>query len=249
MIYKIQPGKTGILCALFESFTKKEKPTLVTSGTFQTVIGEQIKVIENDENNAKRVENGLRKIGGNSLVTDIFYALKSGNELKENACFLVAAKCLEKRKNVLGNYADETTLFHYDLCRQIAYETHRMTGFLRFTECSGGFYAAVFSPDNDIIDGVAWHFCERFKGYPFLIADEKRKKILFYDGTRTTIKEITQPVSFFATENDEKFVALFKKYFSSVSIAERKNERLQDGWLPRRYRKHMPEFSAPKNFN
>ena len=249
MIYKIPQGRDGILCALFESFCSKEKPTLVTSGSFQTIFGETIKEIEYSDYTATRVRDGLLKIGGTTLVSRIFYALRSNDEKKENLCFSVASKCLKQRKNILEDYADEDVLTHFDLCRKISYETHRMTGFLRFQECSGNFYAAVFAPDNDILDLVSVHFQKRFKGYPFLIADEKRKKILFYNGQNVTIKKVEENVLLFTTDSEAQYVSLWQKYFSSVSIKERKNQRLQDGWLPRRYRKNMSEFTPPKTFN
>ena len=116
-----------------------------------------------------------------------------------------------------------------------------MHGFLRFAECTGGLYAH-FSPDNDIVDLVAPHFAKRFSGEKFIIHDTKRNLLAVYDGKslKTVLNE--SPVTVYLSTEEEQFRKLWKTYFDSVTIESRKNKRLQDNFLPRRYRKDMTEF-------
>ena len=106
IVYKIPPTKQGILCALFESFTQKEVPNVVTSSDFQPTFDCVVKDIKIDFEIADRVEKGLIKSGGISLLSTLFYALRSNDGLKETTIFSVAHKCLVARKNLVTNYKD-----------------------------------------------------------------------------------------------------------------------------------------------
>lgn len=44
------------------------------------------------------------------------------------------------------------------------------------------------------------------------------------------------------SDKENQMQALWHKYIDSVNIPERPHKKLQDGFLPRRYRKHMSEF-------
>lgn len=248
MIYFTKNGRDGILCALYESFTQKESPSAVYSSSFAPVIGEEVKEIIFDKENADRVKNGIIKHGGISLLSALFYPLRSYSDDKETVVFKAAERCLNMRKNVLDNFSDKFVLRHYELTKQISYEVHRMEGFLRFEEAEGGYYAR-FTPDNDIIDLVAPHFKRRFSDEKFIIHDIKRNKLCFFDGEALHFLKPDKPVTVYLTANEQAYSSLWKKYFKAVSITERKNERLQDNWLPRRYRANMSEFSPPENFN
>jgi hypothetical protein len=39
----------------------------------------------------------------------------------------------------------------------------------------------------------------------------------------------------------DTYVDLFQKYFQTIAIKERTNKRLQDHYMPKRYREYMPE--------
>ncbi|MBQ3119660.1 MAG: DUF4130 domain-containing protein, partial [Peptococcaceae bacterium] len=36
-------------------------------------------------------------------------------------------------------------------------------------------------------------------------------------------------------------IDLFQRYFNTIAIKERTNKRLQDQYMPKRYREYMPE--------
>lgn len=241
--YKFDGSRDGLLCCLFESFVKKEQPCALYADDFQLSIDTVIKIIETNEQNAERVRKGIIKCGGITLLSELFYALRSNDDRKYTVIFNVAYRCLKERRNVLEDFADENVLLHFELRRKISNEVHRMTGFLRFEELASLCIYAHFEPDNDIIDLVAPHFTKRLSNERFIIHDTKRNLLALYDGNRIQIIQNDRPVVAYLSENEAEFKKLWHTYFNSVSIKERKNPRLQDNYLPRRYRKNMSEFS------
>lgn len=242
IVYKFDGTKEGLLTCLYHRFVDKQEPEFIYSTTFQPTFDCSVIEIQTEKEQAQRVKKGLFKLGGVDFLTQLFAPLRSYDGQKENVVFQVAALCLKNRKNVLDDYSDPLILYHYDLCRKISNEAHRIKGFLRFTECRGGYYAE-FEPDNDILDIIAPHFLRRFPTEKLIIRDKKRNLIAACNGKECKIAPCDATFSIILAEDELTFRSLFKTYFNAVNIESRKNKKLQDNYLPRRYRRNMTEFN------
>ncbi len=241
--YQFDGTKSGLLCCLFRAFSKKEEPIAVFSSSFQPSFNTQVILIETDEEIALRVRNGIKKSCGISLLSTVFYCFRSCEDIKETVMFNVLKKCLKAKKNLTDNFADPDVLLLFDLTKKISSEVHRLKGILRFEEVeSGGWYSHV-EPDNDVIDLIAPFFKARFLGEKFIIHDVKRNLIVCCDGVNILKATLDTSLTVYLSSEEFNFKTLWKTYFNSVNIAERKNTKLQDNQLPRRYRKHMTEFN------
>lgn len=240
IVYKFDGTKNGLLTCLFESFTKKEMPFLVTSGYFEQSFDMEVKTIVTDEKNAERVSLGIKKCGGISLLNRLFYVFRSMDGQKENAVFRVAYKCLNLRRDESYNYADADVLYFFDLYQKINTERHRFLGFARFMETESGVLYAPIEPDNDIVDLIAPHFIRRL-AISFIIHDTKRNVAVISDGKKFTKFTPPTPLKVYLSANEEEIEEFWKKYYQSVNIVERKNIRQMLGYMPMRYAKKMIE--------
>lgn len=247
IIYKIVDSPQGLFCALFESFTLKEKPIAVYSKAFQPYFDCRVKQIDISLPNAERVRKGIIKSGGISLLNDALYVLRSDDELKETIVFNVLYKCLSARKNMLDNFSDPDILAFYDLKSKIANEAHLMLGFLRFSKTQNQIYYAEFRPSNDVLELICPHFKRRFKNEKFIIHDTKRNLMGAYNGKELIIFKSDYPITIHLDKEEIEFQNLWKNYFNSVNISGRKNLKQQDNYLPRRYRADMVEFFGNLN--
>ncbi|MBQ2717359.1 MAG: TIGR03915 family putative DNA repair protein [Clostridia bacterium] len=240
IVYKFDSTKEGLLCCLFESFSKKELPELVTSSTFQEQFEMQVKIIETNAVNAERVSKGLIKYGSIALLNRLFYALRSSDSLSENAVFQVAYKCLKNRRDETYNLTDSDVLYFTDLCSKINTERHRYLGFTRFSEAQGGILYAHIEPDNDIVDLIAPHFVKRL-ALRFIIHDVVRNKVVISDGKAFEVFKPTTPLVVYLSPKEKEIEALWQKYYQSVNITERKNLKQMHNFMPRRYEKRLVE--------
>jgi probable DNA metabolism protein len=243
IIYEIDNTLFGLYSAVFESYEKKEIPDIVTSKPlYQMPIGTKIKKIETDEKKANRVQTAIIKYAGEDTVQMLKIALKSCLDEKETICFNYIKKVIDSQKDIAFDYGDFTVMEFTDLKAKVGLEAHRFKGFLRFSETENGVLYAHYSPDNDITELIAHHFKKRFKYHAFIIHDEKRNIVAMYD--TKTLKCFTPPVplTVYINETEENYRKLWKEYFDAVNIKERKNKKLQDNYLPRRYRKNLTEF-------
>jgi probable DNA metabolism protein len=104
-------------------------------------------------------------------------------------------------------------------------------------------YARI-DPDHDVLEFLAPHFSDRFKSDPFIIHDTKRNKALIALHRRWHIADFTeQDAQLFNNSASEKaYRDLWRSYFKTIAIKERKNSRCQRNLMPARYWQYLPEM-------
>ncbi|MDY2880390.1 MAG: TIGR03915 family putative DNA repair protein [Candidatus Borkfalkiaceae bacterium] len=241
--FQFDGSEKGLFCCLFVSYTQKKHPDLVTDGVLQQRIGDETIGILTDDAAAERVKKGLARCRTKGIFSDVKTVLRSDEKLRFTTLFRYLRLALDNREtDVSENYADPAVLAVRDIVRRVRLETHRMLGFLRFSRSVEGFYYAHYEPDNDVTDLLLPHFVDRFRLQPFLIHDVKRNVLGVYDGKKTGVLHLgEQPVTVFLDRKEDDFLRLWRTYYDSVNIAERKNERLMNACMPKRYHKNLPE--------
>ena len=232
----------GLCAALFLSFTERILPDAVTDKTvYQPSLDSETFEASALKAKTARVASAIFRYGGDSAVGRLKICLLSSDENAFFIAFKYARKLLESRRDISDMLSDkDVTLFDFTVDKVLK-EKHRLHGFIRFTVTESGVLYAPISPDNDVTELVAPHFLKRLGDTPFVIHDVRRNRYAISDGkkifTGTTEKQATVKQS----EQEKEFLSLWKRYFKTVNIEERKNLRQQDSYMPRRYRKFMPE--------
>lgn len=140
----------------------------------------------------------------------------------------------------------------FAISRAVQNEAHFFKEFLRFQEVQKEppLLLAVIEPRHQVVPLLMDHFADRFMEEWFIIYDKTHLEAAFHqkDGdwelrilTREEADKLEQ-----LSEQREEYVDLWKTFFHSIVIEERKNLKLQRNMLPLHYRKHMTEFLEEK---
>ncbi len=241
--YRYSGTETGFYCIVFDVYTNKTHPdALISDTSYQLALDTEVRDIADDEKTAHRVKRSLVRILGLQGLRDVRYVLASGNP--ENGLIALRYVCRAFRDGteILRKKADPDIQAFDRTVRQVSYEIERMKGFLRFRKLPGDLFYASFEPDNDITHLLLPYFAARMNTVRFLIHDKRHGKVGMYNGTESTVVDfdgvmnLPEPCG-----EDPGILRLWCEYYRNVTLNSRKNQRLQDGWLPRRYRKNMPE--------
>lgn len=241
LIYKFDGSIDGIFSCIYHAFVNKECPSLITDSDIQLSLDATIRNIETDYTLNKRIISALYRYIGINALSDIKYAFRASGSAKHNIIFKYIYKTFEARKNISCKFSEQTVMDFYDTVKQIGHEVHRMKGFIRFNECANGIFYAHFSPDNDIADLLLPHFMMRFKNMPFIIHDVKRNVVALYNGNESKVLKLNQTLYVQLSDGEESFQNLWKTYYNSVNIKERKNIKLMNSFMPTRYHIHLTE--------
>lgn len=243
LIYQYSGGLDGFLSAVFRAYEEKALPDLITDGELtEPPLASQIVVILPDEGKALRVEKGLYARLGMTGLHQLSYAYASCDPEKNRKLFYWVLSVFKYGSEVQKRYQDPNVMDFCDMTARVTLEINHMLGFLRFAQSKEGLYCAEFAPDNNILPFLMPHFTHRFNDQSFLIYDCKRSLYGIYNGTEWKVMASDQKIPLTLSEPETVFQKLWKEYFRSVSIAARENKRLQDSYLPRRYRAFLTEF-------
>lgn len=240
----------GLLTAIFEVFEYRIDPKAVIDGRHvQINLFEPRHLVTTVEAKAARVRNGLLEKVGVQGIRELYHVYLS--EL-ETAPLLIVKTALyyfaQQHQNGQLNYGHNEVLAVKQIVKSVLRERHRMKAFVRFQLLQDGLYVALIEPDFNVLPLIRKHFKERYADQRWLIYDVKRHYGLYYDlqdATEVTFGEghdISQhSISIGANQQEDMYSDLWKRYFKSVNIPERKNTKLHLQHVPRRYWRYLNE--------
>lgn len=241
-VYFINNDLNGLLSSIYYSFENKILPDKITDGNgYQQELSDNEIYIQTDSKKAEKIADALIRYGGYDVPGKIKACILSCDTNALLYAFRFAYKTIYYKKDLSGALNDKTVSDFIYTEQKVWTEAHRMKGFLRFSESHGGVIYARYSPDNDITELIAPHFIKRLSGLPFVIHDVKRNKVAVSDGYNMLFDKINLPANFIPSKRESAFSELFKTYYKEINIEERKNIKQQTSYMPRRYRKYMPE--------
>jgi probable DNA metabolism protein len=236
----------GFMCVIFSIYYDKIEYVDIVDDDSQQMLGVMVKFIEVDYEKADRVIKGIKtKISANALSCI-------------TSCFLSSSKdrflSLSKYIRLGFKLGPKVDLFLQDndvaqvkrLAQRTDGEAHKLTGFCRFSHLATDIWYCRITPDNNVLQILAQHFMDRLGSQRWVIHDAKRGLAAIYDGQGCGIFDAPLSVDLELSKEEEKFTKLWKTFFDTIAIEERKDYKRQRGMLPLRYRANMTEFGLGK---
>jgi len=175
-----------------------------------------------------------------------FYVYLSEEKRKELILFYYFLNALKYREKIIYMRNLKCVNVTLKISGHVSHEIHKLKGFLRFKETKNKFLYAEVEPTNDILYFLAEHFRERLKNENYLILDKKRKKVCMYDAKKIYFLKEEDFLSLnLELETEEKNIQdLWKTFFDTIAIQERRNEKCQRSFMPKKYWKYMIEMES-----
>ena len=240
IIYQYDGSFEGLLCCVFESYTKKERPTAILRDGDDEPSLFEIRAVTTDRAHAQRIYRSLYKRSpevGPFLRRAFLTCLPD----KEMAIYRFIVKFYREGAPLLSRLSDDTYLPLLKAVRQLSGEVEQFRGFTRFSDFDGVLGAEI-EPKNRVLPLLRGHFCQRYANEQFFIYDRTHRELLLYANGRSRITQIDNFQPVLPGEDELYFRSLWKQFFQSVAIRERENPRCQNTFMPKRYRGTMTEF-------
>ena len=249
--YVFDGSFNGILTAIFECFERKQSSVkLVSQDIYLTEMFGEVLTIFTDLQKSERVWNGLKAKLSKTSQNQFYKAFLSEDAKVFQHLFDFARYIFNHPEGYSKNFGNEHVLAITQMAQKVHREKHRMEAFIRFQKGSDHLFYTIVNPDFNVLPLILAHFKNRYADQPWIIYDERRKYGMYYD--LKSVHEITfgfKPVgsSELAMEPvvlDEKellYSTLWKDYFNSTNIKERKNMKLHIQHVPKRYWRYLTE--------
>ena len=240
-IVRYEPTWEGFLTGIFEIFArKKEGIRLCPQGRESNTTLFECERLGSDPARAARVEAGLCRLGGNVTET-VYNAWLSELEGIEDTIAEVLRMGFAENVNPLINRTNPSVAKLIKIANAVGWESHRMLQFVRFVCTPEGVYVADISTEYNVLTLIAGHFHGRFNDQRLIIRDVRRRAALVSDTDGWYIQALPAgPLP--PLPEDGMFEDLWKNYFKIIANPARINTKLQQQFIPKRYRRFLTEF-------
>lgn len=251
LILLCEDSMEGIFTAVYDGWISGAKGIFVEIRTEMPDCLELFctyKEIVTDCEKSCKVGRTIRNKLGEEAYEYLCYAVVSTHPDKGTAIFQVLLKALSKgRRNVriMEDLSDPYVNRVWKLHTKVWHEFHRFYGFVRFREIGGGVLFSKIAPENDILVMLAPHFENRFPNEHWMIYDERRHKVILHPkGERCTLRTDVELSQDYREElmNTEEYEDLWKVFCEGITVHERRNGKLQQQFVPLKFRSNMLEF-------
>lgn len=252
-IFLCEDSVDGIFTGVYDAWDSRlghGNVKLALKGAANYELFASYREVETDRGKAEKVANTLRKRLGSEDYYHIYHAALSRNREKADCIYrtIVAGLAGGRQGAVMQNLQNPDICRVFELSRTTGNEAHRYYQFLRFRELESGVLFSEIKPENDVLPLIGEHFADRFPGEHFLVYDETHHTFLVHEAYKqwalVTGEELNREVVGKVSEDEVQFAALWKGFCRSIAIMERKNPRLQQQFLPLKFRAFMTEMCA-----
>ncbi|WP_408962306.1 TIGR03915 family putative DNA repair protein [Polaribacter sp. WD7] len=240
----------GFLSCVFYVFEYKlQQVTIQNQLTNQNRLFSENESIITDLEKSDRVWQGLKRKASTITSTKIYYAFLSEKENIENILLSYIQYIFNHQQKVDTDYTNPSVLKTSQVAKNVSREKHRMEAFIRFKLTKDTIYFANIEPDFNVLPLISKHFKNRYADQKWVIYDIKRNYGMYYNLQTLEFINMEFPQNFDFTKTDNNFFSdkefhfqkLWKDYFDSTNIKERKNIKLHVRHVPKRYWKYLSE--------
>ena len=241
-IYLYDGSFDGLLTIIFNSYINKTLPQkIIAEYNYTTNFLDKTLYIKTDFEKSKRIFSGIEKNIGYDALYNTYYAFLSNEPEKEINLLKYICDGFDIGPKINNLITISYVFKVISMRKRVLSECHKLKGLLRFQEINNNLYYASIHPDNNIIEPLAHHFINRLPTQNFIIHDKIRNLCLLYNGNEYKIIDSTNIKIPDISEQEQKYQELWKLFFKTIAISERKNPRCQMQYMPKKYWKDLIE--------
>lgn len=245
MIYLYKESFIDLLNLINYLFKKKIKPENIKNELYTKTLLDDIyyPIIAEDKELIERIIN---KIGVGSFLI-VYYVFLSNDDNKELLIYEYLLNSLKHKDKIRFMRNIDSVNKCLKISKYVKGEVHRFKGFVRFRELDNGILYSEIEAENNILQLLSNHFKKRLKNEYWIIRDNKRNLVSVYDKKECYIFD--SDIDIKENEKDDCFEDMWKEFYKTIGIKERKNDRCRMNFMPKKYWKYIIEVSEDEESN
>jgi len=245
----------GLLCAIDEALQTAACAELVADDQWQPSLLGDVQQVPADAARAQAFLQRLTQAGGHAVAQVVSYCFLAEEPAAVRALAEYCRLAFARGPAVVKYHAHAAVHAVQAAAQRVGGELHRYKGLTRFRELRDGTLWAPLQPAYNILAPLAWHFARRIPTPAWVLYDLERDYGIRWDGRQH--RQVTLDAALVArlrahpAAADEivsaaelQYQALWRSFFKNISVAGRKNARLQRQHMPQRYWRFLVEKSS-----
>lgn len=233
----------GLLTIVFISYTSKELPfKIISNNEYEINVLDSILEIKTNYEKSQRIFNGITKNISYDALYNCYYAFLSSSKNKELNIvkYLVYGFMIGPKIDTMLSI---DFVFNVQSARKrMLGESHKLKGLLRFSKLQNNIFYSPIHPDNNIIENLGHHFMKRLPKENFIIHDKNRNIAFIYNTNEYRIVNFSSFDIPKLSKQEVELQDMWRVFFNTIAIKERKNPKLQMQYMPKKYWKDLTEI-------
>lgn len=243
-VYLYNNSFKSLICLIYELIKHNIKPSNIKNQYYNlSLLDERIdlNILEDD-----KIIEKIKKFIGDFAFNITYYVFLSNNENKELIIYYYLLNSLKYKNKIIYQRNLKCVCESLSIANYVKKEAHKFKGFLRFKELDNKVLFANISPTNNIITILSEHFCKRLSNEFWIIKDDTFNLISIYDKKRYYILQSDKyKIIINSLSKDENNIEeLWKTFYKTIGIKERKNDRCRRNFMPKKYWKNIIEVEG-----
>ena len=235
----------GLLTTVYECYYQKLKPDdIQVEGEIEKDFVSRYLYISTEQEKADRVYQGIEKNISPQALQNCYYAFLSDGETKSIQIYRYIRLGFKRGRDIDSLLTSKPVGELQGLVQKVLREKHRMLGLTRFVELEGGILFGKIQPKYNILSLIAPHFAERLGPEQWMIHDEGRNLLVIGTAGKWLLREYNIEGERKVHKREALFQSLWKEFHQSIAIKDRKNLKLQQQFMPKRYWKNLTEMQG-----
>ena len=239
--YEYDGTLEGFLTCVFESFAHHEEPVCFQTPHEDACTLWDTRSVNTDRRKAVRVFRSMDARLGRGASRLVYRAFLTCLEEKEVHIYRFLQYGYQRERGVMEELGHPLVSVLQKAVQHLEREAHLYTGFARSSD-HRRILVGEIEPKNRVLPLIRSHFTQRYHRECFLLWDRTHQEALLYQPGQWVIVPMEELRLSAAAEEELHWRALWRRFFHTVAIEERRNPRCQNTQLPKRYRNRMTEF-------
>lgn len=239
--YEYDGSFEGLLTCVFESYAHHEEPVCFQGPEALCYTLWPTRRVDTDREKAMRVFRSLDTRLGRGASRLVYRAFLTCLEEREVHIYRFLRYGYRRGRSVMGELGHPLVSVLNKAVHHLEHEAHLYTGFVRFSDYQGVLIGEI-EPKNQVLPLVRAHFTQRYNTERFLLYDRTHGQALVYRPGQWVIAAVDQLQLPRAGKEELRYRSLWRRFFHTVAIEDRRNPRCQNTHLPKRFRGQMTEF-------
>lgn len=244
--YLYDGSMEGLMCCVFESFEKKEKPPAVFTPEEEQFVLYEVREIITDKSRSNRVLRAVAEKLGNEAMYLTQMTYYSDIQEKELVIIEFLRYAFSAGRRVVSQLTHPCIAPLHKAARTVYNEAALYNEFIRFSEYSG-VLISIIEPKAFVLPLVIKHFRDRLPSESFLIYDKTHRYALLYSKGRHEIAPMDDLELPQAADDELRYQALWQMFYDTIAVEGRTNHKCRMGHMPKRFWSHITEFQRGDN--
>lgn len=239
MIYIYNNSFISLITLIQILIKNKIKPLNIKNNFYRPNLLDNLIYLKIDENNI----NDFINIIGNINFKVIYYVYLSTEENKELIIYYYILNALKYKDKIIYMRNLNCVTQALKIYNYVKRENHRFKGFTRFKELKNKLLYAEINLENNILELLSLHFKNRLKNEYWIIKDMNRNIFSCYNKKEFFIvnEDNFKLIELNLSDNEEQIQELWKEFYNTIGIKERKNERCRKNFMSKKYWQYILE--------